>query len=47
MIAQAALSFVTEPQMNWTGNWAWGVPLIVMTVIIHVLGLGVIGRGAA
>ena len=46
MIAQAGLSFVTEPQMNWSGNWAWGVPLIVTTVIIHVLGLGVIGRGA-
>jgi hypothetical protein len=46
IIAQAALYLVPEPQVDWGGNWAWGVPLIVMTVIIHVLGLGLIGRGA-
>ncbi len=27
---------------NWSANWAWGLPLIVLTVVIHVLGLGVI-----
>ena len=31
--------------MAWTGNWAWGLPLIITTVIIHVLGLGLLGRG--
>ena len=46
ILAQADISFVTGPQLGWGGNWAWGVPLIVMTVIIHVLGLGFIGRGA-
>lgn len=45
IVAQADISFVTEPQLGWTGNWAWGAPLIVMTVIIHVLGLGLISRG--
>ena len=45
IIALADISFVTEPQLAWTGNWAWGLPLILMTVIIHVLGLGLIGRG--
>jgi len=24
----------------WSADWAWGLPLIVLTVIIHVLGLG-------
>ena len=45
IIAQADISFVTESQLAWSGDWAWGLPLILMTVIIHVLGLGLIGRG--
>jgi hypothetical protein len=24
----------------WSANWAWGLPLIVLTVVIHVLSLG-------
>jgi hypothetical protein len=24
----------------WDTNWAWGLPLIVLTVIFHVIGLG-------
>jgi hypothetical protein len=24
----------------WHANWAWGLPLIVVTVVIHALGLG-------
>jgi hypothetical protein len=24
----------------WYTNWAWGLPLIVLTVIFHVIGLG-------
>lgn len=24
----------------WNGNWAWSLPLIVVTVIFHVVGLG-------
>ncbi len=24
----------------WNSNWAWSVPLIVLTVLIHVVGLG-------
>ena len=26
----------------WSGDWAWGVPLIVFTVVTHVCGLGLI-----
>ena len=28
----------------WAGNWAWGVTLIVLTVMIHVCGLALIGE---
>jgi hypothetical protein len=24
----------------WNGNWAWSLPLIVLTAIFHVIGLG-------
>jgi hypothetical protein len=24
----------------WNSNWAWSIPLIVLTVIMHVIGLG-------
>ena len=29
---------------SWTGDWAWGLPLIVLTVVIHVCGLALIGE---
>ena len=28
----------------WSGDWAWGLPLILFTVLIHVFGLGLIKR---
>ena len=28
----------------WLGDWAWSLPLIVLTVSIHVCGLAVIGE---
>jgi hypothetical protein len=31
---------------NWAGNWIWGLPLIVLTVVIHVSGLGLIKQQA-
>ena len=30
--------------LSWDGNWAWSLPLVVITVILHVIGLGVINR---
>jgi hypothetical protein len=27
-------------QVLWSADWAWSLPLIVLTVVIHVLGLG-------
>src|SRR5271169_4516298 len=29
---------------NWGVDWAWGLPLIVVTVLIHAYGLGFIGK---
>jgi hypothetical protein len=29
---------------TWLGDWAWSLPLIVLTVSIHVCGLAVIGE---
>jgi hypothetical protein len=26
----------------WNADWAWGLPLIVLNVVIHVIGLGLI-----
>ena len=30
----------------WSNNWAWGVPLIVLIVILHVFGLSLIRERA-
>jgi hypothetical protein len=35
--------FVVAPPL-WSADWAWGLPLIVLTVVIHVFGLGLIHR---
>jgi hypothetical protein len=29
---------------TWHTNWTWGLPLIVLNVVIHVLGLGLINE---
>jgi hypothetical protein len=29
----------------WSANWAWSLPLIVLNVVIHVIGLGLINDG--
>jgi hypothetical protein len=35
-------TFDLEP---WSADWTWGVPLIVVTAIAHVLGLGLLEMG--
>jgi len=44
--AQAALGFLTVQPVTWRADWVWGVPLIVLTLIIHVLGLELINQRA-
>jgi hypothetical protein len=45
-LAQPVFSMAIEEVANWRSDWAWGLPLIVLTVTIHVLGLGTIGLKA-
>jgi xanthine/uracil permease len=40
---QLVFSIVVDAPGSWSADWAWGLPLIVLTVVIHVLGLGLIG----
>ena len=28
----------------WNANWAWSLPLIVLNLVIHVIGLGLINE---
>lgn len=44
--AQFTLNFLFEAHETWGADWVWGCPLIVLTVIIHVLGLGYISQKA-
>jgi hypothetical protein len=46
-IVQCALSFYVVEPMGWGPDWAWGLPLIVLTVVIHVLALGFINQWTA
>ena len=39
-------SFLAPTALSWSSNWAWGLPLIVLTVVIHVMGLGFIKEKA-
>jgi hypothetical protein len=45
-IAQATLCFLLDDRAPWGTDWIWGCPLIVITVILHVLGLQSIGNRA-
>jgi hypothetical protein len=33
-----------DASLAWAGDWAWGLPLIVFTVTVHVVGLGLISQ---
>ena len=37
-------SLLADDLTNWSADWAWGLPLIVLTVVIHVIGLGLINQ---
>jgi len=29
---------------SWVGNWAWSLPMIVLTVVIHLCGLALMSE---
>jgi hypothetical protein len=39
LITKTAAGVLMVSYPAWTHDWAWGLPLIVMTVIMHILGL--------
>jgi hypothetical protein len=43
-ITQAILTSHVAYQAAWSGDWIWGLPLIVLTVVFHVTGLGLISK---
>ena len=43
-IALTTGSFLMTDPVGWSADWAWGLPLIVLTVLFHVTGLGVISQ---
>src|ERR1035441_3329682 len=43
-IAQTAFYIVGGSPGTWRVDWAWGLPLIVLTVLMHVSGLLFIGQ---
>ena len=38
------LSMLKDGAAPWRADWAWGIPLIVLTVVFHVFGLGLIRK---
>lgn len=44
---QSALSSQAVVSGVWRADWAWGVPLIIFTVVLHVLGLRLANQKAA
>ena len=39
-IAQAAFNVVAVNPFAWRADWAWGLPLIVLNVVIHTMASG-------
>jgi MFS superfamily sulfate permease-like transporter len=35
---------MNDSVLTWDGNWAWSLPLIVLSVMLHVAGLDLINR---
>jgi hypothetical protein len=44
MMTAQTLSLFLSGHGSWEADWIWGCPLILLTVIIHVLGLGYLSQ---
>jgi len=42
--AYIVCNFLAVGSPAWSADWAWGLPLIVLTVLIHVSGLGLVSH---
>jgi hypothetical protein len=38
--------FLAVDPFAWRADWAWGLPMIVLTVVIHISGLALISQRA-
>jgi hypothetical protein len=45
-IAQAAFNVLIVSPLAWRSDWAWGLPLIVLTAVIHIVGLALVSQRA-
>jgi hypothetical protein len=46
-ITQAAFNILALDPFGWSADWAWGLPLILVNVLIHVVGLGAVAQRSA
>src|SRR5438270_3538257 len=44
--SQIVLNFLFDGRTSWGADWIWGCPLIVLTMIMHVLCIGYINQKA-
>ena len=45
-IGPAAASFLVDVPVGWSADWAWGLPLIVLTILTHVFGISLLRERA-
>jgi len=45
-IGPAVASFLVDAPIGWSADWAWGLPLIVLTILIHVFGISLLRERA-
>jgi hypothetical protein len=46
-VSQAVFDILLLDSFEWSADWAWGMPLILLNVLIHVVGLGAVAQRAA
>ncbi len=46
IFVQGVQSLWADTAGVWRSNWAWGIPLILFTVVVHVLALGLANERA-
>jgi MFS superfamily sulfate permease-like transporter len=45
-IAQMAFNILVVNPFTWTADWLWSIPLVILTVIIHVLSITLVSEKA-
>ena len=45
-LPHAVFNLLVVDPFAWGVDWAWALPLIVLTVVIHTIGLGLVSQAA-